>query len=154
MAAHRGGTMKIAVGSDHAGFRLKQLLRDYLLQEGHEVEDVGTFSEESVHYPEFAFKVARLVADGKVERGVLVCGSGIGMCMAANRFKSVRAVHATEPYSAKMSRRHNDSNVLCLGERFIGRDMALEILRVWLAEPFDGGRHNIRVQMMDEMGDV
>lgn len=146
--------MKIAVGSDHAGFRLKGIIRDYLKKEGYEVEDVGTFSEESVHYPEFAFRVAKLVADGKADRGILVCGSGIGMCMAANRVKGIRAVHASEPYSAKMSRRHNDSNVLCLGERFIGQDMAMEILRVWLSEPFEGGRHEIRVQMMDEMGDI
>lgn len=146
--------MKIAVGSDHAGFRLKGIIRDYLKKEGYEVEDVGTFSEESVHYPVFAFRVAKLVADGKADRGILVCGSGIGMCMAANRVKGIRAVHASEPYSAKMSRRHNDSNVLCLGERFIGQDMAMEILRVWLSEPFEGGRHEIRVQMMDEMGDI
>lgn len=146
--------MKIAVGSDHAGFRLKGIIRDYLKKEGYEVEDVGTFSEESVHYPVFAFRVAKLVADGKADRGILVCGSGIGMCMAANRVKGIRAVHASEPYSAKMSRRHNDSNVLCLGERFIGQGMAMEILRVWLSEPFEGGRHEIRVQMMDEMGDI
>ncbi|MGC8718467.1 MAG: ribose 5-phosphate isomerase B [Thermodesulforhabdaceae bacterium] len=146
--------MKIALGSDHAGFKLKNALRDYLIREGHEVEDVGTYSEESVHYPEFAFRVAKLVAQGKVDRGVLVCGSGIGMCMAANRFKGVRAVHASEPYTAKMSRRHNDANVLCLGERFIGQDMALEILKVWLAEPFDGGRHELRVRMLDETGDL
>lgn len=146
--------MKIAVGSDHAGFKLKEIIRRYLEKEGHEVKDVGTFSEESVHYPEFAFRIAGLVSRGEVDRGVLVCGSGIGMCMAANRVRGVRAVNATEPYGAKMSRRHNDANVLCLGERFIGQDMALEILNVWLAEPFEGGRHLLRVQMMDEMGDV
>ncbi|MCX7821890.1 MAG: ribose 5-phosphate isomerase B [Syntrophobacterales bacterium] len=146
--------MRIAVGSDHAGFGLKEFIRDYLKREGYEVEDVGTFSDESVHYPEFAFRVAKLVAEGKVDRGVLICGSGIGMCMAANRVRGVRAVHATEPYGAKMSRRHNDANVLCLGERFIGRDMALEILTVWLSEPFEGGRHELRVRMIDEMGDV
>lgn len=144
----------MAIGSDHAGFKLKTILRNYLLQQGHDVEDVGTYSEESVHYPEFAFRVAKLVAQGKADRGVLVCGSGIGMCMAANRFKGVRAVHATEPYGAKMSRRHNDANVLCLGERFIGQDMALEILKVWLAEPFEGGRHELRVRMLDETGDL
>lgn len=146
--------MKIAVGSDHAGFKLKEIIRRYLEEKGHEVKDVGTFSEESVHYPEFAFRVAKLVSRGEVDRGVLVCGSGIGMCMAANRVRGVRAVNATEPYGAKMSRRHNDANVLCLGERFIGRDMALEILDVWLSEPFEGGRHTLRVQMMDEMGDI
>ncbi len=141
---------RIAIGSDHAGYRLKEIIKAYLIDKEFQVEDVGTHSEESVDYPEFAFRVARMVRDGDAERGILICGSGIGMAMAANRVRGVRAVNAMEPFSAKMSRRHNDSNVLCMGERFIGRDMAIEIVNVWLNEPFEGGRHQRRVNMLDE----
>ncbi len=141
---------RIAIGSDHAGYRLKEIIKAYLIDKEFQVEDVGTHSEESVDYPEFAFRVARMVRDGDAERGILICGSGIGMAMAANRVRGVRAVNPMEPFSAKMSRRHNDSNVLCMGERFIGRDMAIEIVNVWLNEPFEGGRHQRRVNMLDE----
>ncbi len=141
--------MKIAIGSDHAGFGLKETIKTYLQENGFDVDDVGTHSRESVDYPDFAFKVAKKVASGNVERGILICGSGIGMAMAANRIKGVRAVNAMEPFTARMSRRHNDSNVLCLGERFIGKDMALEILKVWLKETFEGGRHSRRLIMLD-----
>ncbi len=141
---------KIAVGSDHAGYKLKEIIKAYLIDRGFQVEDVGTHSEGSVDYPVFAFKVARMVRDREVEKGILICGSGIGMAMAANRVKGVRAVNAMEPFTAKMSRRHNDSNVLCMGERFIGRDMAIEIVNVWLNEPFEGGRHQRRINILDE----
>lgn len=141
--------MKIALGSDHAGLGLKEKIKAYLIKEGHEVLDVGTFSRDPVDYPEFAFKVAEMVSGGEAQRGILICGSGIGMSMAANRFRGIRAVNAIEPFTAAMSRRHNDSNVLCLGERFTGEDMALEIVRVWLEEKFEGGRHERRIRLLD-----
>lgn len=141
--------MKIMIGADHAGFELKQKIASHLRERGFEVQDIGTHSTDSVDYPDYAFPVARAVAHGDVDRGILVCGSGIGMSMAANRIPGVRAVLASEPYAAKMSRRHNDSNVLCLGGRFLGPDLALEIVDVWLAENFEGGRHCRRVDLLD-----
>ena len=143
--------MKICIGSDHAGFELKERVASFLREIGFDIADVGTDSEVSVDYPVYAFRVARAVADGDAERGILVCGSGIGMCMAANRVSGVRAVNGSEPFGARMSRRHNDSNVLCLGSRFIGRDLALEIVKVWLNEPFEGGRHKGRIDLIESI---
>ncbi len=143
--------MKIIIGCDHGGFELKAKIAPLLISEGHEVLDIGVDSLESVDYPLYAVRVGKAVAGGEADRGVLICGSGIGMCIAANRVPGVRAVNASEPYSAKMSRHHNDSNVLCLGGRFIGLDMAVEIVSVWLKEPFDGGRHERRVRLIDEL---
>ncbi|SHG35541.1 ribose-5-phosphate isomerase [Desulfacinum infernum DSM 9756] len=141
---------KIMIGADHAGFELKQKIVTRLQDAGYDVEDIGTHGTESVDYPDYAFRVARAVASGRVDRGILVCGSGIGMSMAANRIPRVRAVLASEPYAAKMSRRHNDSNVLCLGGRFTGQDLAFEIVDTWLAENFEGGRHSRRVNLLDQ----
>ncbi|SMC19625.1 ribose-5-phosphate isomerase [Desulfacinum hydrothermale DSM 13146] len=141
--------LKIMIGADHAGFELKQKIVSRLQQAGYPVEDIGTHSMDSVDYPDYAFRVARAVAAGHADRGILVCGSGIGMSMAANRISGVRAVLACEPYAAKMSRRHNDSNVLCLGGRFLGQDLAFEIVDTWLAEGFEGGRHSRRVTLLD-----
>lgn len=142
--------MKIMIGSDHAGFDLKEKVIRHLRSQGVQVEDIGTDSPESVDYPVYATRVARAVAGGRTDRGILICGSGFGMCIVANRFPGVRAVPASEPYGAKMSRRHNDSNVLCLGGRFLGQDLAMEIVDVWLEEPFEGGRHQRRVSMIDQ----
>ncbi|MEM5788018.1 MAG: ribose 5-phosphate isomerase B [Syntrophobacteraceae bacterium] len=141
--------MKVILGADHAGFRLKDEVASFLKNEGIEVLDAGTNSGDSVDYPIYAYKVARAVAGGEADMGILVCGSGIGMCMTANRVPGVRAVMGHEPFGARMSRRHNDSNVLCLGERFTGRDLALDIVAEWLKEPFEGGRHQRRVDMID-----
>ncbi len=141
--------MKIMVGCDHGGLDLKGKIFTHLAKLDCQVLDIGTHSPESVDYPVYALQVARSVAAGEVDRGILICGSGIGMCIAANRVPGVRAVQASEPYAAKMSRRHNDSNVLCLGGRFLGPDLALEILQAWLAEPFEGGRHQRRVDLID-----
>jgi ribose 5-phosphate isomerase B len=141
--------MKIMVGCDHGGFELKEKIVPHLKSLAHEVEDIGTHGLESVDYPCYAVKVARAVASGGVDRGILICGSGLGMCMTANRIPGSRAVQISEPYAAKMSRRHNDSNVLCLGGRFVGQDLALEIVNTWLNEPFEGGRHQRRVDMID-----
>ena len=143
--------MKIILGSDHGGYELKQKVFLHLTNQGYEVEDIGTHGSESVDYPYYAVQVARAVVEGKADRGILVCGSGIGMCMTANRIRGARAVNASEPYGAKMSRRHNDSNILCLGGRFVGQDLAMEILDAWLGEPFEGGRHQRRVDLIDSL---
>jgi ribose 5-phosphate isomerase B len=141
--------MKIMIACDHAGLELKQKLARHLEALQQDVEDIGTHDDRSVDYPDYAARVARAVAAGEVERGVLVCGSGIGMCMTANRFRGVRAAQVSEPFSARMSRRHNDSNVLCLGGRFIGEALAFEILETWLGEPFEGGRHQKRLDLIE-----
>ena len=133
--------MKLAIASDHGGFMLKASLVTTLQKDGHEVEDLGTRSTESVDYPDFAHAVAKLVAEGKVDRGILVCGSGVGMCITANKHKGVRAVVCSETYSAKMSRQHNDANVLCLGERVVGPGLAWDIVSIWLEEAAEGDRH-------------
>jgi len=140
--------MKIAIGSDHAGFPGKETLRDRLAADGHELLDLGTGSTDSCDYPDFARAVAQAVADGKAERGILVCGSGTGMAMAANRIAGVRAVQAWSKDIALLSRRHNDANVACFGDRLQGPDDIAEITAVWLAEPFEGGRHARRVDKM------
>ena len=142
--------MKVCIGADHAGFLLKQLVASSLEEANIEIVDVGTNSEDSVDYPVYAFRVARAVMEGRADRGILVCGSGIGMSIAANRFPGVRAVNGHEPFEARMSRRHNDSNILCLGSRFLGVDLALEIVRQWINEPFDGGRHKRRIDLIDQ----
>jgi ribose 5-phosphate isomerase B len=149
--AERTNAMKIMVGSDHGGFELKEKVVAHLKTLNHEVVDAGTYGPESVDYPRYAMKVARAVAGGEAERGILVCGSGIGMSMTANRVAGVRAVLAYEPYGAKMSRRHNDSNVLCMGGRFTGQDLAFEIVDAWLQETFEGGRHQRRVDLIDRL---
>ena len=143
--------MKIMIGCDHGGYDLKQVVVRFLREQGHEVEDIGTNSMESVDYPEYAVQVAHSVTDGRSDRGILICGSGIGMCMTANRIPGARAVSACEPYAARMSRRHNDSNILCLGGRFLGDQLALEIVAGWLQEEFEGGRHQRRVDLIDQL---
>lgn len=141
--------MKVFIGADHAGFALKELVASSLRQAHIEVVDIGTNAVDSVDYPVFAYRVARAIGSGEADRGILVCGSGIGMCITANRVPGVRAVNGHEPFEARMSRRHNDSNVLCLGARFTGVDLALEIVRQWINEPFEGGRHKKRVDLID-----
>ncbi len=140
--------MKVAVGSDHAGYRLKEFVKDWLQSKGYEVVDVGTDSEERVDYPEFAKKVASLVSKGEVDRGVLVCGSGIGMSLVANKFKGVRAALCHNIYAAKYSRLHNDSNVLCLGGRVTAEDLTREILETWFSTEFEEGRHLRRLRQI------
>lgn len=138
--------MKIAVGADHAGYRLKETLREELRRRGCEVVDRGTGSEDSVDYPDFAEAVARSVGGGECERGVLVCGTGIGMAITANKVRGVRAAVCHDVRTAEMSRRHNDANVLCLGARVVEPACAVEMLRAWLETPFEGGRHERRVE--------
>ncbi len=142
---------KIAIGADHAGFRLKEFVKKLLKEKGFEVLDVGTHSEERCHYPIFAKAVAEKVSRGEVERGILICGSGIGMSIVANKFKGVRAALCHNIYSAKYSRLHNDSNILCLGGRVTGEDLTREIVETWLSTPFEGGRHSERLSLIREI---
>jgi len=143
--------MKIVIGADHAGFRLKEYIKSFLLELGNEVIDMGTNSEERVDYPVFGERVARAVAEGKADLGILICGSGIGMSMVANKVPGVRAALCHEPFSARLSREHNNANILCMGGRIIGREMAKEIVRVFLATEFAGGRHEKRINLMHQL---
>jgi ribose 5-phosphate isomerase B len=143
--------MNIIIGSDHAGYDLKEECKSHLLQSGeHRVTDVGVFSRDSSDYPRIAKEVAGAVGRGEHDRGVLVCGSGIGMSITANRFKRVRAALCHDVYSAKMSRLHNDANVLAMGGRIVGPGVALEILEVFLKTEFEGGRHKKRLDLIDD----
>ena len=144
--------MKIAIGSDHAGFDLKEQVKRSLAGL-HEVTDVGTDSTDSVDYPDFALSVARLVAEGKVERGILLCGTGIGMSVAANKVKGIRAALAFDLYTAMQARRHLDANILVLGAGVTGRALALEIVTKWLETPFEGGRHARRIEKIRRLED-
>ncbi|MBE0446509.1 MAG: ribose 5-phosphate isomerase B [Actinobacteria bacterium] len=138
--------MKVIIGADHAGYALKEELKEVLRQEGIEFLDIGTINgEDSVDYPDFAERVARKVAAGGFDRGVIVCGTGIGVAIAANKVRGIRAANCSDPISARFSREHNDANVLTVGERIIGPAVAKEILRIWLNTDFMGGRHAIRV---------
>lgn len=142
--------MKIALGADHAGFQLKESLRAYLEKQGHTVFDFGCDSEERCDYPDYAQKAAKAVSQGKAERGVLVCGSGIGICMSANRMKGIRAVVLRIEEDARLSREHNDANVACLGGRVTKPDDAQKLLNIFLQTPFEGGRHIPRLAKMDK----
>ena len=141
--------MKIAIGSDHAGFRYKEIIKQNLAGLGHEVKDFGTDSEAPVDYPLFIRPVALAVAGGEAERGIVLGGSGNGEAMAANRVKGVRCALCWNSESARLARRHNDANVLSLGQRLLTEEVALEIVRVWLDTPFEGGRHLQRIQLLD-----
>lgn len=141
--------MKIAVASDHAGFRYKELVKSYLGEKGHEILDFGTTSQERTDYPDFAHKAAQGILTGQAERGVFVCGSGIGISIAANRHKGIRAVDAVTTEMARLSREHNDANVLALGERLVTWEEAQEIIDMFLATEFAGGRHTERVAKID-----
>jgi ribose 5-phosphate isomerase B len=137
--------MRIAAGSDHAGLSLREALVARLRAQGHEVEDLGTHGPASVDYPDYAEAVARAVADGAAERGLLVCGTGQGMAMAANRIPGVRAAVVADTFTARATRAHNDANVLCIGQRVVGPGLAEDIVDAFLATPFEGGRHAGRV---------
>lgn len=142
--------MKIAVGCDHGGFNLKNLAKDMLIQQGIEVVDMGTYTTDSVDYPDFAAKVAQAIVGGQAERGILVCGTGIGISIAANKIKGIRAALCHDVFSATMSREHNNANILCMGERVIGLGLAEMIINAWLQTNFQGGRHACRVdKIMD-----
>ena len=143
--------MQIAIGSDHAGFHLKNTLRDWLVEQGHEVEDVGTFSAERADYPVFGAAAAQLVANGNADYGVVVCGSGQGICMAANKVAGIRAGVIRDEQDAQISRAHNDANVACFGERVTDSQTAINALAVFLSTEFEGGRHQNRVDLLGEL---
>ncbi|MGD9826862.1 ribose 5-phosphate isomerase B [Desulfobacter sp.] len=140
---------QIIIGSDHAAFELKEKIKDLLAGLGYEVEDAGTHGTASVNYADFGKKVAQAVSDGTFGRGILLCGTGLGMSMQANRFKGVRAALCSDIFSARMSRQHNDANILVMGGRVIGDILAFELVREWLATPFEGGRHLDRIRSLD-----
>ena len=141
----------IAAGCDHGGFSLKTVLIEQLIESGHEVLDLGTDSNERVDYPDFAEAVAKSVASGEAEFGLLVCGSGIGVCMVANKISGIRAATIHDVTSAHLSREHNDANIICLGERLIGPEVAKEALDIFLASKFQEGRHLNRVKKIDKI---
>ncbi|GAA4445869.1 ribose 5-phosphate isomerase B [Nibrella saemangeumensis] len=141
--------MKIAIGSDHAGYPYKEKIKQFLIGLGHDVTDYGTFSEEPVDYPAFIRPVAEAVARGGAERGVVLGGSGNGEAMTANRVKGVRCAVCWNIESARLAREHNDANVISLGQRMVSEETALEIIKTWLDTPFEGGRHIQRIRMLD-----
>ncbi|MBQ9464984.1 MAG: ribose 5-phosphate isomerase B [Lachnospiraceae bacterium] len=140
--------MKIVIGNDHAAVEMKNEIKAYLESKGIEVLNVGTDTSESVNYPEYGEKVGRAVVGGEADRGIAICGTGVGISIACNKVRGVRAVCCSEPYSAKLSRMHNDSNVLCFGARVIGPELAKMIVDEWIATEFEGGRHKKRVDMI------
>ncbi|MBT5956669.1 MAG: ribose 5-phosphate isomerase B [Candidatus Marinimicrobia bacterium] len=141
--------MKISIGADHAGFSVKEKIREYLESKGYRILDKGAYSEESVDYPEFGHAVGNSVKDGESAKGIVVCGSGIGISMAANKVEGIRAALCTTPEHALMSRLHNDANVLAIGARMTNFDVILEIVDTWLSSEFEGGRHSRRVNKIE-----
>ena len=138
--------MKIAIGNDHRGCEVKRRIVSTLQQLGHEVLDLGTDGKDSVDYPDFAFRVATAVGEGRVDRGILICGTGIGMCIAANKVPGIRAAPCHDSITAEMSRRHNDANVLCLSADLLGEELIDRMVRIWLETEFEGARHARRVE--------
>lgn len=142
--------MKIAIGSDHGGYELKEKIKVFLEQKGYEFEDFGCYSENSVDYPEYARKVAHNVVDSTFDKGILICGTGIGISIAANKVKGVRCSLVHDLESAKLTRQHNDANILAMGGRIVDHDLALEITETWLTTEFEGGRHLRRINKIEE----
>lgn len=140
--------MKIGIGNDHAALEMKNQVMEYLEEKGYEVINYGTNTPESCNYPEFGEKVGRAVVSGEVDCGILICGTGVGISLAANKVKGVRAVVCSEPYSAKLSKQHNNTNILAFGVRVVGIELAKMIIDEWLGAEFEGGRHQTRVDMI------
>jgi len=143
--------MQIGLACDHGGFDLKEELKAFLKGLGVEPVDMGTFNEDSVDYPDFGVRVAERVSKGDLEKGILICGTGIGMSILANKFPRVRAALVNDLYSSRLSREHNDANVLVIGGRIVGKDLAKEIVKIWLATPFSGGRHQRRLDKIEAL---
>lgn len=143
--------MKLAIGCDHGGYNLKTAILEHLDKKGIEYKDFGCYSTESCDYPDFAEKVAEAIVNGECERGIIVCGTGIGISIAANKVPGIRAAHCTDTFSAKASRQHNDANILALGERITGVGLALDIVDAYLEAEFEGGRHQRRVDKITEI---
>lgn len=142
----------IIIGCDHAAYEMKEKIKSHIKAQGIEIEDAGTYNTESVDYSDFAIKVASAVSKGDFEKGVLICGTGIGMSLAANKFSRVRATLCNDLFSAEMSRLHNNSNILVMGGRIIGDVLAIKIVDKWLETPFEGGRHQSRIAKFDNLG--
>ena len=140
--------MKIAMGNDHSAVEMKNIIKEHLISKGYEVMDLGTNSEESCDYPVYGEKVGRAVASGEADLGIAICGTGVGISLAANKVKGIRACVCSEPYTAKLSRMHNNSNVLAFGARVVGSELAKMIVDEWLAAEFEGGRHQSRVDLI------
>lgn len=143
--------MKVAIGSDHAGFSLKVIIHAYLESSGYQVIDAGPCDEQSVDYPDYAEQVARAIQKGEAQLGILICGTGLGMAISANKLNGIRAVTVTDCFSAKMARAHNDANILTLGSRVVGPGLAQHLVEVFLTTDFDGGRHLKRVQKITNL---
>lgn len=140
--------MKIAIGADHTAVELKSIIKNHLASLGHKVEDVGPYSEERTDYPLFAEKVSKRVQSGEADKGILICGTGIGMSIAANKFDGIRAAAVSEPFSAKATREHNDANIVCFGSRVVGSELAKMIVDTFLGADYEGGRHQNRIDQI------
>jgi ribose 5-phosphate isomerase B len=145
--------VRIAIGSDHAGFDLKSEILSFLCMEGCDIQDMGTFAPDSVDYPDYAHLVVREMLEGRADLGILICGTGIGMSITANRYPGIRAALCTDAFMARLSREHNDANVLCLGARVVGVGLALDIVNAWINASFAGGRHQRRVEKIEKEAD-
>ncbi|SCZ09321.1 ribose 5-phosphate isomerase B [Alkaliphilus peptidifermentans] len=143
--------MRIAIGSDHGGYELKEIVKKHLQEKGLDVTDFGTNTTDSCDYPRFALAVSEAVAAGDYERGILICGTGIGISIAANKVPGIRCALVSDCFSAKATRQHNDTNLLALGGRVVGQGLALEIVDIWLNTEFEGGRHSKRVDLISEI---
>lgn len=143
--------MKIAIGSDHAGFELKEKIIKFLELNDNTIIDVGTKSKESVDYPDYSIQVTKLIQSEECDSGILICGTGIGMSIAANKQRGIRAALVSDVFTAKVTRQHNDTNVLCMGARVIGEDLAMTIVDTWLNSEFEGERHQKRLDKIDNM---
>lgn len=144
----------IAIGCDHGGFELKEHIIKHLEDKGVEFKDYGTYSEDSVDYPDYAKKVCNAITEGEADKGILICGTGIGISIAANKHKGIRAALCSDVYGAKMTRMHNDSNVICLGGRVTGRELAFMIVDTWLDTKFEGGRHSMRIAKIHDIEEM
>ena len=140
-----------AIGNDHTGVALKELIKKFIEEKGYEVKDFGTQSTDASNYPDIAEAVSQVVASGQCERGILICGTGVGMSIAANKVRGIRAVCCSEPFSAKLSKQHNNANILCFGSRVVGSELAKMIVENWMDAEFQGGRHEVRVNMIRDI---
>jgi len=143
--------MKIVLACDHGGFQLKEALKEHLTKSGYDISDIGVYNTDSVDYPDYGKRAAEMVALGQCDRGIIICGTGIGISIAANKVKGIRCALCTNEYMAKMSRLHNNSNMLALGERVLGKGIAMDIADAWLSAEFEGGRHELRVNKLMEI---
>ena len=140
--------MKVVIACDHGGFELKEIVKDHLIEKGYSVMDIGTYNTDSVDYPDYGKKAGEIVASSEADRGIVICGTGIGISLAANKVNGIRCALCTNEYMAIMSRKHNDANMLSLGNRVVGSGLAISILDAWMSTEFEGGRHEIRVNKL------